>query len=97
MIVNRKRIVVIEMDNVDYNMLLDTLGEASKVRSKLFPSLNEKAALLYGSMTAGETWPKSFDTETHMLGDFGEEEKRVAAALAVHIEEHKEMLDAKNE
>ncbi len=54
MIVTSKRVVQIEMDKVDYEMLLDTLGEASKVRSKLYPSLNEKAALLYGSMTAGD-------------------------------------------
>ena len=56
--VTRKRVVLVEMDNVDYEMLLDTLGEASKVRSKLFPSLNEKAALLYGSITAAEAWAK---------------------------------------
>ena len=52
--VTSKRVVALEMDNVDFQMLLDTLGEASKVRSKIYPSLNEKAALLYGSITAAE-------------------------------------------
>jgi hypothetical protein len=52
--VTSKRVVLLEMDKVDYEMLMDTLGEASKVRSKLYPSLNEKAALLYGSITAAD-------------------------------------------
>lgn len=52
--VTRKRVVQIEMDRVDYEMLVDTLGEASKVRSKLYPSLNDKAASLYGSITAAD-------------------------------------------
>ncbi len=52
--VTSKRVVQIEMDKVDYEMLMDTLGEASKVRSKIYPSLNEKAALLYGSITAAD-------------------------------------------
>jgi len=88
--VKTKRVVTIEMDNSDYSMLLDTLGEASKVRSRVYPSLNEKAAMLYGLMTAGEV------SEVINV-DFAETEKRTAAALAVHLAEHKEILDASDE
>jgi len=42
-VVKRKRVVVLEMEEFDYTMLLDTLGQAAKVRSKLFPLLNETA------------------------------------------------------
>jgi hypothetical protein len=58
--VQSKRTMVLEMDRSDYMMLLDTLSEASKVRSKLFPSLNEKAAMLYGLITAADIEPRGF-------------------------------------
>lgn len=44
--VKTKRVVTVEMDNSDFAMLLDTLEEASQVRSKLFPLLNQKANTL---------------------------------------------------
>ena len=53
--VRHQRVVVIEMASYDYTMLCDTLHEASKVRTRLFPSLNEKAAMLFGLLTSAET------------------------------------------
>ncbi len=90
--IERKKVVVIEMDGVDYEMLLDTLGEASKVRSKIYPSLNEKAALLYGSLTAGEM-PVFFSESVPYTIDFAKVEEQIAARLVLHMEE----AHAKNE
>ena len=45
--VKTKIVVTIEMDLSDYDMLLDTLGEATKVKSRLYPTLNKKAKDLY--------------------------------------------------
>ncbi len=53
--VTTKQVVNIEMDNIDFDALLRTLEEASKVRSKLFPLMNQRAALLRGSLTEGRT------------------------------------------
>lgn len=52
--VTTQKVVVIEMAAYDYTMLCDTLHEASKVRTRLFPSLNEKAAMLFGLLTSAE-------------------------------------------
>lgn len=53
---SRKKVVVLEMDDADYQMLCDTIGQASKVRSKLYPLLNEQAKTLYGLITGGEIY-----------------------------------------
>ncbi len=53
MIVTTKQVVDIQMDNTDFDMLLLTLEEASKVRSKLYPLMNQKAELLRDSLTVG--------------------------------------------
>ena len=53
MIVRTKQVVSIEMDNVDFDLLLHTLEEASKVRSKLYPLMNQRAAQLRDSLTEG--------------------------------------------
>lgn len=55
MIVTTKQVVNIQMDNIDFDALLRTLEEASKVRSKLFPLMNQRAALLRESLTEGRT------------------------------------------
>ena len=53
MIVTTKQVVNIEMDNTDFDALLHTLDEASKVRSKLFPLMNQRATILRDSLTEG--------------------------------------------
>ena len=51
--VTTKQVVNIEMGNDDFHLLLYTLEEASKVRSKLYPLMNQRAARLRDSLTEG--------------------------------------------
>lgn len=49
--VTRKRMVVLEMEASYYHMLQDVLGQASRVRSRVYPVLNETARMFLNQLT----------------------------------------------